>query len=81
MEMNKNNPNTFEREMGELPPLPPRVTIAFRCRDCGCIWTFGIETPILFEMFYVKNKECLSCRKSSIEIDIIPLVPPSLSYE
>jgi len=80
MEMKKSNPNAFEREMGELPPLPPRLTIAFRCRDCGCIWSFGIESPMSFERFYKDNKECKSCGKSNIEIQIIPIVPPPLSY-
>lgn len=75
MAMKKNNPNAFEREMGELPPLPPRLTIAFRCRDCDCIWTVGIETPISLERFYDKNKECLSCGKSNIEIELIPSPP------
>ena len=81
MEMKKNNPNAFEREMESLPPLPPRVTVAFRCRDCDCIWTFGIESPISFEIFYAKNKECYNCGKSNIEIDIIPVVPPPIQLE
>ena len=81
MEMKKGNPNAFEREMGELPPLPPKTTIAFRCRDCGCIWTYGIETPITLERFYQKHKNCDRCGKSNIEMEIIPIVPPPLSYE
>lgn len=73
--------NVFEREMAGMPILPPKTTIAFRCKDCECVWTFGIETPVLFERFYQKNIECLSCGKSNIEIDIIPIVPPPLSHE
>ena len=79
--MEMSDSNIFEREMAGMPPLPPRVTIAFRCKDCECIWTFGIETPISFERFYQKNKECLSCGKPNIEIDIIPIAPPPLSHE
>ena len=71
----------FERELAGMPTLPPKTTIVFRCRDCECMWTFGIETPISFEKFYQKNKECLSCGKSNVEIDIIPITLPPLSQE
>ncbi len=81
METKVNNMNIFERELGHLPPLPPRLIIAFRCRDCECMWTFGIENPISFKKFHDMNKQCLSCGKLDIEIDIIPIQPTPLSEE
>ena len=69
------NDNIFESEMAEMPIIPPRITIAFRCKDCDCIWTFGIETAISFQRFYEKNKECPKCDKANIEIDIITVIP------
>lgn len=71
----------FEKALEGLPILPPKTSIAFRCRDCECVWTFGIETPISFERFYQNNKECLSCGKDNIEIDIIRLALPPIDTE
>ncbi len=73
--------NDFERQLGHLPPLPPRLIIAFRCLDCQCMWTFGVETAISFARFYEKNKECLSCGKQNIEIDVIPTPPIPIDLE
>jgi len=78
-EVKKNKMDAYERALPNLPSLPPPLRVAFRCRDCECTWTFGIENPISFEKFYEKNKECFSCGKSNIEIDIIPLPYPPLS--
>jgi hypothetical protein len=69
------NDNPFVNEMAGMPIIPPRITIAFRCKDCDCIWTFGIETAISFQRFYEKNKECPKCDKNNIEIDIIYATP------
>jgi hypothetical protein len=68
----------FEKALQGMPILPPKTSIAFRCRDCECVWTFGIETPISFERFYQNNKECLSCGKTNIEIDIVSVTPPPI---
>lgn len=68
----------FEKALQGMPVLPPKTSIAFRCRDCECVWTFGIETPIMFERFYQHNKECLSCGRTNIDIDIVPVTPPPL---
>jgi len=70
--------DVFERELGNLPPLPPRPAIAFRCRDCVCVWTFGIESPISFQRFYERNKTCPSCGNSNIEIEFIRIGPISI---
>ena len=63
--------DVFGREIAQMPVIPPRVTIAFRCKDCDCVWTFGVETAISFQRFYEKNKDCPKCDKANIEIDII----------
>lgn len=68
----------FDKALQGMPILPPKTSIAFRCRDCECVWTFGIETPISFERFYQHNKECLGCGKANIEIDIVPITLPPL---
>ena len=70
--------NVFEDALSGMPIIPPKTTIAFRCKDCECVWTFGIETPISFERFYQHNKECMSCGKSNVEIDIIPVALPPI---
>lgn len=73
--------DVFERELQGMPILPPKASIAFRCKDCECVWTFGIESPILFERFYQNNKECLSCGRTNVEIDIIPIILPPLRQD
>ena len=70
--------NVFEDALSNMPIIPPKTTIAFRCKDCECVWTFGIETPISFERFYQNNKECMSCGKTNVEIDIIPVTLPPI---
>ena len=62
----------LEKALQGMPILPPKPSIAFRCRDCECVWTFGVETPVSFERFYQNNKKCLSCGNTNIEIDIVP---------
>jgi hypothetical protein len=71
--LNMGDLDVFKDALSGMPVLPPKTTIAFRCRDCDCVWTFGIETPISFEKFYQKNKECPNCDKANIEINIIAL--------
>ena len=75
MDIKKNNPNTFEEEERKLPSLPPKLRIDFVCPDCGHRWTIGIESGTSVELFYEQNKKCLSCGKSSIEIEVIPNPP------
>ena len=70
-------PNEFAEGIPNLPILPPKPTIAFRCRDCELVWTFGSEGPVVFERFYQKNRECPSCGNSNIEVDVISqMMPP-----
>jgi len=70
--------NIYEDALRDMPTIPPKTTISFHCKDCECAWTFGIETPISFERFYQNNKECMSCGKTNVEIDIIPVTLPPI---
>jgi hypothetical protein len=66
-------PDISGRRSTNKQPLPPKLTIAFRCLDCGSTWTFSIENPASFERCYQNNRECLSCGSSNIEINPMPL--------
>ena len=70
--------DVFEDALKGMPVIPPKTTIAFRCKDCECVWTFRIETPLSFERFHQNNKDCMSCGKTNVEIDIIPVTLPPI---
>ena len=61
------------RRLTGQPPLHSKVTMAFRCRDCGSTWTFNTENPVSFERWYQRNRECLFCGNSNVDIDFRPL--------
>ena len=66
--------DAFEKESWNVPPLPSKFLITFRCRDCECSWKLAMELPALIKVFYEQNRRCYSCNNMNIEMDIIPAV-------